>query len=99
MLDGDWSSDVCSSDLAEYLKKKLQEKGARMVFAGPTFNEFVVEFDEDFGVVRQRLLAKDIVAGLDLAHFYPELAGKYLFCVTETVKKEILDVVIEEVEK
>jgi aconitate hydratase 2/2-methylisocitrate dehydratase len=32
MLDGDWSSDVCSSDLGDY--SRLKELGARMEIPG-----------------------------------------------------------------
>ena len=84
-------------DKAEYFKALLKEKGARIVFEAPTFNEFVVEFKDDFQPARKRLLEKKIVAGLDLGRFYPEHAGRYLFCVTETVTKEIMDTVAGEV--
>ncbi len=84
-------------DKAEYLKKRLVEKGAKVVFDSPTFNEFVVEFKDDFRPARERLLAKKIVAGLELGRFYPEHAGRWLFCVTETASKELLDLVAEEV--
>jgi glycine dehydrogenase subunit 1 len=82
----------------EYLKARLREAGAKIVFAAPTFNEFVVEFAGDFQPARQRLLAKRIVAGLELGKYYPEHAGRYLFCVTETAGREILDAVAAEVE-
>ena len=82
---------------AEYLKAQLRAKGAKIVFETPTFNEFVVEFKYDFRPVHERLLAKKIVAGLELGKYYPEHKGRYLFCVTETAAREILDVVANEV--
>lgn len=84
-------------DKAEYFKKQLIEKGAKIVFDSPTFNEFVVEFPTDFQPIYNKLLAKKIIAGLDLGRFYPDLAGKYLFCATETVAKEVIDAVVAEV--
>ncbi|NCC94377.1 MAG: glycine dehydrogenase, partial [Opitutae bacterium] len=63
----------------------------------PVFNEFVAEFPHDFAPVRERLLARGIVAGLELGAFYPELAGRYLFCVTETIEKKDMDAVAAEV--
>lgn len=84
-------------DKAEYFKAELRKKGARIVFDSPTFNEFVVEFDKDFYPTYSRLLEKKIVAGLELGRFYPDLAGKYLFCATETVTKDIIDTVVGEV--
>lgn len=82
---------------AEYLKAQLRARGAKIVFDSPTFNEFVVEFQEDFRPAYDRLLAKKIVAGLDLGRYYPAHAGRYLFCATETASKEVLDAVAGEV--
>jgi glycine dehydrogenase subunit 1 len=84
---------------AEYLKEGLCAAGARIVFSAPTFNEFVVEFPGDFRPAYQRLLARKIVAGLELGRFYAEHAGRYLFCVTETCGREILDAILAEVDK
>jgi glycine dehydrogenase subunit 1 len=84
-------------DKSEYFKAQLKKNGARVTFDSPTFNEFVVEFKEDFQPIYTRLLEKKIVAGLELDKYYPELAGKYLFCVTETIAKEVIDMVANEV--
>jgi glycine dehydrogenase subunit 1 len=84
-------------DKAEYFKAQLKKNGARIIFDSPTFNEFVVEFGADFQPIYTKLLEKKIVAGLELGRFYPELAGKYLFCVTETVTKDVMDAVVGEV--
>ncbi|MBU1566247.1 MAG: aminomethyl-transferring glycine dehydrogenase subunit GcvPA [Proteobacteria bacterium] len=82
---------------AEYFKAQLRAKGAKIVFESPTFNEFVVEFKEDFQPAYERLLKMKIVAGLELGKYYPEHKGRYLFCVTETAAKEIIDAVAGEV--
>jgi glycine dehydrogenase subunit 1 len=86
-------------DKAAYLKNKLCESGAKLVFDGPVFNEFVLSFSDDFAQVRNRLLKKGIIAGFKLENLYPQYAGAYLFCVTETASKEVLDAVVEEVRK
>lgn len=86
-------------DKAHFLKNELMGAGADLIFESPTFNEFVLGFPQDFQPVRERLLKRNIVAGLPLETYYPELAGRYLFCVTETCPREILDEVIEEVGK
>ncbi len=83
-------------DKAAYLKEGMIEAGARSLFTAPTFNEFVLSFQNDFEPVRKRLLEKGIVAGMDLGRFYKEYAGSYLFCVTETASREVLDEVIWE---
>jgi len=84
-------------DKAEYLKNSLVQAGAQLLFAAPTFNEFVLTFKDDFEPARKRLLDKGIVAGMELGHFYKEYKNAYLFCVTETTSKAILDEVIEEI--
>jgi glycine dehydrogenase subunit 1 len=86
-------------DKAEYLKAELVKAGAKMTFDSVGFNEFVVEFDSDFQPIYDELVKKKIVAGLELGSFYPELAGKYLFCVTETASREVMDTVVREVKK
>ncbi|MBV5318816.1 MAG: aminomethyl-transferring glycine dehydrogenase subunit GcvPA [Desulfobulbaceae bacterium] len=85
-------------DKTQYLKAVLSKAGARIPFASPVFNEFVAEFPQDFKPVRERLLAQNIVAGLELGPFYPELAGRYLFGVTETIAKHTMDTIAAEVQ-
>ena len=84
-------------DKAEYLKSKLKKAGFRIRFDSPTFNEFVVELHKGFGATYERLLEKEIVAGLSLAPYFPELANHYLLCVTETTSKDDMDVLVREV--
>jgi len=86
-------------DKSEYLKNGLQEAGATVCFSSPTFNEFVVEFKDDFDPVQKRLMEQGIVAGLNLAGYYSGFENRYLFCVTETTSKDVLDTVISEVKK
>jgi glycine dehydrogenase subunit 1 len=84
-------------DKAEYLKAGLTAADCKIPFDCPTFNEFVAAFPAGCTDTYQRLLAKKIVAGLPLAGFYPELAGHYLLCATETSTREDLDLLVEEV--
>jgi glycine dehydrogenase subunit 1 len=84
-------------DKTQYLKETLRKAGAKVVFDGPVFNEFVVEFPTDFQPAHERLLAKNIVAGLELGALYPEMGGRYLFCVTETISKQTMDTIAAEV--
>ena len=88
-------------DKADYLKQGLLKAGAELLFSRPTFNEFVLTFPEqlDFAAIRQRLMEKGIVAGIELGRFYDQYQGAYLFCVTETVSRQTLDKVIDEVSR
>ena len=84
-------------DKSEYLKRELRKAGLRIPFEAPTFNEFVAKCPAGFDERYERLLQKGIVAGLPLSPYYPELAGHYLFCVTETKTREDLDALVREV--
>lgn len=84
-------------DKTEYLKSELRKAGVKVLFDTPTFNEFVVQFSAGFEDTYQQLFAKNIVAGLSLSKYYPEMENCYLLCVTETSTKEDLDVLVSEV--
>ncbi len=83
-------------DKAEYLKKGLKEAGCIIPFDTPTFNEFVFRFPAGGEDAYSRLLEKKIVPGLSLDTYYPELAGHYLLCVTETKSVDDMDALIRE---
>jgi glycine cleavage system P protein (glycine dehydrogenase) subunit 1 len=84
-------------DKAEYLKERLREAGIGVPFETPTFNEFVVRFPEGFEAKYEELIGKNIVAGLPLLSYYPELAHHYLLCVTETKTRDDLDALVAEI--
>jgi glycine dehydrogenase subunit 1 len=86
-------------DKSEYLKKELKAAGCRIRFDSPTFNEFVIEFPGEPGDIYRRLLEKKMVAGLPLAPYYSDMAGCYLFCVTEVRTRLDMDALIREVKK
>ena len=84
-------------DKAEYLKGALRQAGFKLPFSRPTFNEFVVEFPDDFKKTYQGLLQKKIVAGLPLVDLYPELKNHYLLCATETTARADIDALVKEI--
>lgn len=65
--------------------------GMNLAFSGPFFHEFVVETKAEPAMVNAWLLENQIIGGLDLARFYPELDHHLLFCVTETKSKADID--------
>lgn len=81
-------------DKACYLREGLRKKGVKIPFNGPIFNEFVAQLNDG---CYERLMEKGILAGLPLKPFYPELSDHYLLCVTETIKKDDMDKLIQEV--
>lgn len=59
-----------------------QQAGCRTPFAGPFFNEFVLEI-ENARAVWSRLRDQGLIAGVVLEDWYPELKNCLLLCVTE----------------
>ncbi len=84
-------------DKAEYLKQSLRRAGLSLPFSSPTFNEFVVQLKDNGRQKRRELLEKNIVFGLPLEEYYPELENHYLLCVTETKSRQELDNLAKEV--
>jgi len=77
---------------AAYLKAALEKAGAKKMFSGPSFNEFAVALPRTTSVVNADLLGKQIVGGLDLARWYPELGeSAALWCATELTTKAQMD--------
>jgi glycine cleavage system P protein (glycine dehydrogenase) subunit 1 len=58
--------------------------GVRRLFNGPVFHEDVVALDRPVAPVLEKLAARGILGGLDLAEHYPELGPALLVCATET---------------
>ena len=86
--------DVSYQNLAKarYAFAQLtQIPGVRSAFAGPFFNEFVLQTKTSFEVLQQRLLKRGIIAGLAIAKWFPELENASLWCVTETKTKQDID--------
>lgn len=61
----------------------LQGGAAYQQFSAPFFNEFVVKIN-NARAVWQRLKAHNLIAGIVLEDWYPELKDCLLLCVTET---------------
>jgi len=77
---------------AAYAREKLAKvKGCALRFSGPTFNEFVLQVKRKPGDVLKGLLKKQIIGGLELGRFYPELKDCLLVCATEQNSREEID--------
>jgi glycine dehydrogenase subunit 1 len=77
---------------AAYARQQLASiPGCRLPFAGPTFNEFVLELAKPAGDVIAQLSAQRILPGLDLGRFYPGRSHQLLVCVTEMTTRTDID--------
>jgi glycine dehydrogenase subunit 1 len=86
--------DLATQNLAktEYAKAQFG-KNAKVLFSGsPTFNEFTVQSAGDSKVINDKLLNEKIVGGFGLKKYYPELGNAAVWCCTELISKEQIDV-------
>jgi glycine dehydrogenase subunit 1 len=74
---------------AHYLASKLPLR-----FTGPFFNEFVVSATSPESI-NKALLEKNIIGGLPLERYYPELENTMLLCATEMSQRTAMDSVAE----
>ncbi|ABO49261.1 glycine dehydrogenase (decarboxylating) alpha subunit [Desulforamulus reducens MI-1] len=76
-------AELCLQKTA-YAKELLAAlPGYQLPWQTPVFKEFVLKTKEAPEVINRELLKENILGGLDLGGYYPELAGHMLFCVTE----------------
>jgi glycine dehydrogenase subunit 1 len=70
-------------------------KNAKVLFTGaPRFNEFVVNTSENPYAINSRLLGHQIIGGLPLKKFYPELGNAALWCCTELTTRSMIDTAV-----
>ncbi|MBI5234173.1 MAG: aminomethyl-transferring glycine dehydrogenase subunit GcvPA [Deltaproteobacteria bacterium] len=66
-----------------YLRERLSMSGIRGAFTGDTFNEVTIRLNVDPETAVKALIEKNIIPGLSLKRFYPELKDCILTAVTE----------------
>ena len=77
-------ASVCQVNTAELVRQLTEIRGVSRAFTGPHFHEAVVQLDRPTTPVLEQLAARDIIGGLDLGGWYPELGPALLVCATET---------------
>ena len=68
--------------------------GVSRLYAGPCFHEVAVQLDQPAATVLEALAARNILGGLDLGGYDPELDHCLLVCATETKTDEDIDAYI-----
>ncbi len=77
---------------AEYAKQAIAAvDGFSLPLAGPTFNEFVVEAEEEVAAVLDRLEQRGILGGIALGGYFGEMKRCFLVCVTEQNSRAEID--------
>lgn len=69
--------------------------GYRLRFAAPFFKEFVVQTERDVNKVLASCRARNILAGVALGRWFPELADCFAVAVTEKRTKEEIDGLVD----
>ncbi|HEX3015908.1 MAG TPA: aminomethyl-transferring glycine dehydrogenase subunit GcvPA [Desulfobacteria bacterium] len=72
--------------------------GYCLAFPAQYFNEFVVKTEVEPAKINAALRQDQIIGGLDLGRFFPELDHHLLFCVTETKRRQDIDRLVERLE-
>jgi glycine dehydrogenase subunit 1 len=82
---------------ASYLRDTLTAAGATTKFDGtPRFHEFILQSKNSAEALNAKLLGKQIIGGLALAKWYPELGeNATLWCATELMTKAQMDAAAE----
>jgi len=76
---------------AHYLARRLEERGFKLKFKGPFFNEFVFVANEDYEKLWRELFDEGFLAPLPLAWFDERYKGLALACATEVNTKESIE--------
>lgn len=76
---------------AHYAAEKMKENGLDVMFAGPYFNEFVVNCGKDIKSLNGALLGKGFIGGYDLGLSDEKMKNHMLVAVTEQRTKEEID--------
>lgn len=84
---------------AAYAREKITAlSGYGLAFPGINFKEFALTVPGDPAELNKKLLEKNILGGVDLAPFYPELKNTMLFAVTEKRTREEIDALVRVLE-
>jgi len=82
---------------AHYLADKIEkETKFKLAFSAPFFNEFTLETPVPAKDVVDKLTENDILGGVRLDRFYPEMDNRILIAVTEKRTREEMDKLVEE---
>jgi len=76
---------------AHYAATELGKRGFALAYTVPFFNEFVVRCPKPPEKIVQELAKAQVLAGLPLGPYYPQLKDCLLVCVTEIRTREDID--------
>ena len=91
-------AEQCLQKMAYARDKITALKGFTLAFPGINFKEFAVTVPGDPAALNRKLLEKNILGGVDISPFYPELENTMLLAFTEQRTKAEIDTLVRELE-
>ncbi len=82
---------------AAYAARRISEiDGFEIAYSAPKFNEFVVRGPRSAHEVLERIRTENgIIGGLALSKYYPGRDNEFLVCVTETMPRSTIDLLVD----
>lgn len=80
---------------AHYFADRLKEKGFKLLFDGPFFNEFAVRFTKDYDSKWRRIFENGVLGPLPLGWYFEEYKDCGLACATEVNTRKSIDSFVE----
>jgi glycine dehydrogenase subunit 1 len=91
-------AEQCLQKTAYAREKITALKGFTLAFPGINFKEFAVTVPGDPAALNRKLLENNILGGVDVSSFYPELENTMLLAFTEQRTKAEIDILVRELE-
>lgn len=76
-------SNACYQNTHHLIQELSHIPGVKKVFSTPYFHETVVKFEDNFSKLMSNFEKANILPGLKLENYYPELKNCLLICATE----------------
>lgn len=84
-------ASACHRNLNSLLEKITALSDVSVKFSGPHFHEIVIETNKPASDVLAAMSAENVIGGLALNAFYPEMENAILLCTTETRTEADID--------
>jgi glycine dehydrogenase subunit 1 len=84
---------------ADLVARATAIPGVSLVFGRPSFHEAVLRLEAPVASVLRAMAVQNLLAGLSLEEYYPELAGCVLVCATEKRTREDVDLYATHLER
>jgi glycine dehydrogenase subunit 1 len=84
-------AELCLQKSHYAMDELTRKTGVKRAFSAAFFKEFALKLPRGVDTVNRKLLSHNIIGGLDLGAYYPELKDHMLIAVTEKRTKEEID--------